>query len=231
MKNKISIIIPAYFEENVTLNTVKNLLSITKDIELIIVYKWEKYGYIKEKLDILWWNIKLIEFNWVSTRAILMNLWAEKSTWDIILFLHNDTILPKNYYDLLSDIDLSKYNYGWFYKQFCPNNFILRINSFITNMRLNFFWSLLWDNSIFVSKYLFFEIWWFPNTSLMEDVEMSKKLKDCWKIFIIKEKTITSSTKFLKNWSLETLIFMWYLRFLYFIWTNTDLLKEKYSRF
>lgn len=231
MKNKISVIIPAYFEEKSTINTVNDLLNISKNIELLIVYKWEKYNYISEQLNKMCLDIKLIEVNGKSTRSIFMNIWAKQSTWDILLFLHNDTILPINYFEVLSILDLSKYNYGWFYKQFYPNNFFLALNSTLTNIRLRLFWSLLWDNSIFISSKLFKKIWWFADLSLMEDVEISKKLKKYWKIFIIKNKTITSSKKFQKNWTIKTIIFMIYLRFLYLLWVDTKLLKEKYSKY
>lgn len=230
LKNKISVIIPAYFEEKTTLDTISSLLKISKEIELIIVYKWEKLDYFNEEVKNFWINIKIVLPEIESNRANFMNLWAEKSRWEILLFLHNDTILPESYFDILSNLDLSKHNYWWFYKKFYPNNLLLKINSFWGNFRLSNFWSLLWDNSIFISKELFNKIWWFPKISLMEDVEISKKLKKYWKIKIIKDFNITSSKKFLKNWTLKTLFFMAYMRFLYFIWIDTKVLKKKYSK-
>jgi hypothetical protein len=159
-----------------------------------------------------------------------MNLWAEKSSWDILLFLHNDTILPQIYFTTLSNLDLRRNNYGWFYKQFYPNNSILRLNSILTNIRLTLFWSLLWDNSIFVSKDLFFRTWWFPEIDLMEDVEFSKLLKLNWSIKIIRDKSITSSRKFQKSGTFKTLFFMSYMRFLHWRWTPSHILKEKYNK-
>lgn len=229
LKNKISVIIPAYFKEKITLNTISSLLKISKEIELIIVYKWEKFDYFNEEIKKFWINIKIILPVTESNRANFMNLWAEKSSWEILIFLHNDTVLPENYFDILSNLYLSEYNYWWFYKKFYPNNLLLKINSFWWNFRLNTFWSLLWDNSIFVSKDLFDKIWWFPKIGLMEDVEISKKLKRYWKRKVIKDFNITSSKKFLKNWTLKTLFFMAYIRFLYLIWTDTEVLKKKYS--
>ncbi|MDP2090446.1 MAG: glycosyltransferase [Candidatus Gracilibacteria bacterium] len=230
MKNKISIIIPAYYDENITIKNVKDLINITKNIELIIVYKGNRFSYLKEKIDIFDIDIKLIEFLGVSTRSKLMNLGAKNTNGDILLFLHNDTILPKSYHEILSNLDITKYNYGGFYKQFLPNNLLLEINSFITNIRVKYFGSLLGDNSIFVTRELFFKIGGFPEISLMEDVEISKKLNKSGKIFIIKNKTITSSVKFLKNGTTKTLIFMLYLRILYKLGVKTELIKEKYSR-
>ncbi|MDD2870429.1 MAG: glycosyltransferase family 2 protein [Candidatus Gracilibacteria bacterium] len=231
MKNKISVIIPAYFEEKSTINTVNDLLNISKNIELLIVYKGEKYNYISEQLNKMCLDIKLIEVNGKSTRSIFMNIGAKQSTGDILLFLHNDTILPINYFEVLSILDLSKYNYGGFYKQFYPNNFFLALNSTLTNIRLRLFGSLLGDNSIFISSKLFKKIGGFADLSLMEDVEISKKLKKYGKIFIIKNKTITSSKKFQKNGTIKTIIFMIYLRFLYLLGVDTKLLKEKYSKY
>jgi hypothetical protein len=48
---------------------------------------------------------------------------------------------------------------------------------------------------------------------------------------IVKEPILTSSRKFQKKWTIKTLLFMQYIRFLYFIWTDTEVLEKKYREF
>jgi len=160
-----------------------------------------------------------------------MNRWAEIANWDILVFLHADTILPEKSFFKLENIDLKKYNYWCFYKQFDPNNFLLELISSVNNLQTKLFWTILWDNWIFISKNKFNKIWWFKNIKLMEDIEISKILKKEWKIFFIKDKIITSSRKFQKKWIIKTFLFMQYIRFLYFIWTDTKILENKYRSF
>ena len=95
---------------------------------------------------------------------------------------------------MLSKLDLSKYNYGCFYKKFKPNNFLLSILEILNNFQ-------------------------------------TKTLKKQGSKKIIKDKIITSSRKFEKKWFFKTIIFMQYIRFLYFIWTDTKILEEKYENF
>lgn len=229
MWNKISIIIPCYKEKNEKiLFIILDLTNKFSNIE-IIISDWSYNLDIKKSLEVFP-NVKYLN-NSKKTRSSWMNLWANTATWDIFLFLHCDTILPEEMKGVLENVDLEKYNYWGFYKKFDKNSFWLTLNSFLTNLKLRYFWSLLWDNSIFISKELFSKIWWFSNISLMEDVNISKKLKKNWKIRIIKYFNITSSRKFSNSWFIKTIIFMQYMRILYLLWTNPDILNKKYLNF
>lgn len=227
--NNISIIIPCYNEEKNILNTINLLLDSEYKNEDIIIVDWSDNKYTKNILSYLP-NIKYFSHK-NSSRASSMNLWAKYSKWNILLFLHADSELSLNSFKLLKNLDLNIYNYGWFYKKFKPNSFILNILSFFNNLNLLIFKNLLWDNAIFVSKNIFKEIWWFKNIRLMEDVEISRKLKNIWKIMIIKEFTLTSSRKFKKKGVIITLLYMQYMRILYFLWVNDDILEKKYIEY
>lgn len=229
IKNKISIIIPCYRENyNIIQFIISDLLNKFNYLE-IIISDWS-YSYEVEKK--IWKYENVIYLNNIKkTRSSGMNLGAKNASWDILLFLHVDTILPQETGTILTNIDLEKYNYWGFYKKFTHNTFWLILNSFFTNYKLKYFWSLLWDNSIFISKELFRKIWGFADISLMEDVEISLKLKKYWKIKVIKIPCKTSSRKFIKNGVVKTIIFMQYIRILYFFWISTDILNEKYRQF
>lgn len=230
IKNKISIIIPSYKDKNNLKKTLNNLLKISINTEIIISdSSWESL-YIKKLIKDNFKNKNIIyqKSSW-QTRSKALNSWAKKASWDILVFLHSDSRLPKNYFEVLSNLDLEIYNYWWFYKKFDSKNLFLKLNAFITNLRLKYFSSLLWDNAIFVEKKLFEKIWWFKDIELMEDVEISKSLKKEWNIFLIKEKTITSPRRFEKYGVLKTLAKMTYIRTLYLFWAKTKYLKNLYK--
>lgn len=230
-QNKISIIIPIYNED---IEILKNIINHIWDFFIaweVIVVDWKYNWKIKNFIDNI--NTGQVSYTYKSlnksTRSSAMNQWARSASGNILLFLHVDTLLPKKSYQILSQLDTKVYNYWWFYKKFSPSDFFLDMNSYITNLRLLVFGSLLWDNAIFITKELFERVSWFPQLDLMEDIEMSKQLKKYWNIKVIKKHVLTSSRKFKKLWTARTLILMSYLRILYFLWASSDNIRKKYE--
>lgn len=231
--NKISVIIPAYREEKSIWKTLEDLQKKGFWKSEIIIIDWSPDdltknivdNYLNKKLNIIYKKLEN------SFRSGSMNKWAEISTWNLLLFLHADTILPENSFEKLEKLNLDEKNYWCFYKKFTPNNIFLELISKVNNFQTKYFWTMLWDNAIFVSKEKFDEIWWFQNIKLMEDIELSKTLKKQGSMEIIKEPLLTSSRKFQKKWAIKTFLFMQYIRFLYFIWTDTKKLEKKYRSF
>lgn len=194
-----------------------------------------------------WWSCiktqKVVERVWAKYvksnlpwRAWAMNYWASFAKWDVLLFLHADTILPKESKYILHNLDLNRFIYWWFYKKFKPTNYLLWLVAFFNNIRSEINWYLLWDNVMFFSKTVFDQVWWFPMKMLMEDIEMSylmkKYVKDNhMKMLLIKFPCVTSSRKFLKSWVLRTLLFMQKIKFLHMIGTDYSKLKYMYKKF
>jgi hypothetical protein len=86
------------------------------------------------------------------------------------------------------------------------------------------------DQAMFVSKSLFERVGGFPEISLMEDVAISKILKNLSAPICLKQRVITSSRRWVEWGVLKTVFLMWRLRWAYFFNVHPDVLAKKYNR-
>ena len=86
------------------------------------------------------------------------------------------------------------------------------------------------DQAIFVRRELFEQLGAYPEIKLMEDIELSKKLKAIGKPACIKQPVITSSRKWEQNGIARTVLLMWRLRLQYFFGASPDKLHAQYYR-
>ncbi|MCK4587008.1 MAG: TIGR04283 family arsenosugar biosynthesis glycosyltransferase [Gammaproteobacteria bacterium] len=177
----------------------------------------------------------------VSTqgRAVQMNAGAKIATGDVLLFLHIDTILPT---DSLSKI-LTSVNWGntqnnsqvekaWgrFDVRLSGSHFMFRIIELLMNWRSRMTGIATGDQAIFVSKELFEHIGGYKEIPLMEDIEISRRLKKISKPVCIQERVIASSRRWEVSGIYRTVFLMWRLRLSY--WLGVDpvrLVKQYYS--
>jgi len=163
-------------------------------------------------------------------RARQMNKGAAAAKGDVLLFLHMDTILPANAQELLSvSFDQANENlWGWFRLKFTNKAFAFAVISASMNTRAALTRVCTGDQTLFVSRKRFTEINGFPEIALMEDVAISKTLRRIDKPTIIPDIVQTSSRRWEKNGILKTVLFMWYLRLLYFFGANPSSLARLY---
>jgi hypothetical protein len=84
------------------------------------------------------------------------------------------------------------------------------------------------DQCIFVDKVFFDDCGQFNNIPLMEDVELSKRLRAYVTPYIPEIKVTTDSRRWEKNGILKTITLMWYLRALYFLGVSPAHLAKRY---
>lgn len=220
----ISVIIPTYNEKELINSTIENLInnSNLNDFEIIVsdsspnddtfnVIVNSKIKYIKSK----------------KGRAVQMNFGVSHAHGDILLFLHVDTLLPSKWDDLIVKSINNGYEYGGFLKQFESGSFLLKVNSWYSNVRLRLFSDLLGDNAIFIQKSVFEKLKGYKKIAIMEDIEISKRLKK-FKIKVINSRVITSARRFEKYGILKTLFLMVRLRILYFLRVDPEKIKTYY---
>jgi len=225
----VSIIIPVH-NESLRLRGVLSHVSemFGSDAEIIIVDASPESSVLKENL-----SVKYIHSN-KAIRSCQMNLGAEKSEAQMLLFLHADTILPESARDKLMNISEGDGQYyGAFYKKFDSNNLFLKVIAFVNNLQLQYQAKFLGDNTFFASRELFNRIGGFPEISLMEDVELShilqkEKKRSQVRCVVIKNKVITSARKFTRNGILKTFLLMQKIRLLYFFGVSPEKLRKMY---
>lgn len=172
-------------------------------------------------------------------RAAQMNAGAKIATGDILLFLHIDTVLsPDSLNNILTSIDCvnGKNNdqeiraWGRFDVRLSGSHFMFRIIEAMMNWRSRITGIATGDQAIFITKELFEHIDGYLEIPLMEDVEISRRLKKISKPVCIQDWVIASSRRWEVAGIYRTVFLMWRLRLSY--WLGVDpvrLVKEYYG--
>ncbi len=162
-------------------------------------------------------------------RAVQMNRGAELATGNIFLFLHIDTVLPKSANELIANLIAERSSvWGWFDLQFDNSSLLFKLISGSMNIRAAFTQVCTGDQTMFITRSLFESIQGFPEIPLMEDVAISKLLRRNSKPKRVSTKVTTSIRRWEQNGVIKTVLFMWWLRLLYFIGTSPIELARRY---
>jgi rSAM/selenodomain-associated transferase 2 len=165
-------------------------------------------------------------------RAKQMNLGAENASGKTLLFLHGDTLLPID--DVSTDelfpfIKQTK-KWGFYPVRLSGKRVFFRIIERMINIRSRLTSVATGDQCIFVDKVFFNTIGQFSNIPLMEDVELSKRLRRYALPCIPRVSVTTDSRRWEKNGVFKTIFLMWYLRSLYFFGVSPTLLVKRYYK-
>ena len=228
---KVSIIIPV-------LNEVKHIEKCITDLQLLQDSEHEVIFVDGGSVDD---TVKLIsQHSWCSIvtsvkgRANQMNTGAGHANGEVLLFLHVDTILPFDAIELiiksfnLSNKSQSK-KWGRFDVRLSGTQRIFRIIEVMMNWRSRLTSVATGDQAIFINRELFEQVGAYPELALMEDIAMSKKLRQITKPVCLKQTVKTSSRRWEEKGILKTVLLMWQLRFLYFIGVSAEQLVKRYN--
>ncbi len=161
-------------------------------------------------------------------RALQMNNGASAASGDVLLFLHADTFLPDNSVQIIADSFHRKNYWGRFDVRLSSNQFVFRLIEKLMNVRSCLTSIATGDQAIFIEKNLFDRVAGFAEIALMEDIEISRRLKKIAKPVCIKQKVITSSRRWENNGVVATVLLMWKLRLYYFFGISPEKLKQLY---
>ena len=161
-------------------------------------------------------------------RAIQMNAGAKKASKDYLLFLHADTRLPEQASrQILKGLDV--HSWGWFDVNFFGNDWLLSIVARCMNLRSRLTGVSTGDQGLFLERSVFFDIDGFDEIPLMEDVAITKRLKNLSRPFCSKARIITSSRRWHENGRLKTILLMWRLRWKYYRGESPETLRRYYQ--
>lgn len=163
-------------------------------------------------------------------RARQMNAGSRVASGDVLLFLHADTTLPTDFFELIAgDFWCSKRGWGRFDVKLSGPATIYRIIESMMNLRSRITGICTGDQAIFVRRELFEETGGFAEIPLMEDIELSKRLKTVTKPFCISSAVVTSSRRWEKQGVARVIVTMWWLRLQYFLGVSAKDLARLYS--
>jgi len=164
-------------------------------------------------------------------RAIQMNNGAKKANSDIICFIHADTIAPNNIDEIiLNALNKSNKQWGFFNIKLNGSIFIFRLIEWFINTRSSLSKVATGDQGIFIKRDTFNKLAGFANIALMEDIELTKRLKKISPPVVIKQHTLlTSSRRWEKHGIVKTVFLMWQLRLRYFLGASPVSLSKQYK--
>jgi rSAM/selenodomain-associated transferase 2 len=161
-------------------------------------------------------------------RALQQNAGANVATGNILVFLHADTTLPENAFSLIASALSAQRVWGRFDVTIASNDSLLRLVATMMNLRSRVSGIATGDQCIFVQREAFIAVGGFPSQPIMEDIEISKRLKRISKPVCLSECVITSARRWQKYGVLRTIMLMWWLRFAYAIGVPPTRLETLY---
>ncbi|MBF0470889.1 MAG: TIGR04283 family arsenosugar biosynthesis glycosyltransferase [Gammaproteobacteria bacterium] len=162
-------------------------------------------------------------------RARQMNLGAAHARGELLLFLHADSRLPENYLQLLVAATAGRQQcWGRFNVRLSGEKWLFRVIETMMNWRSRLSGICTGDQAIFLSAPLWQRCGGFPQQPLMEDIELSRRLKRYGSPLAIRPPLVTSSRRWEENGTLRTIVLMWRLRLLYFFGVSAETLSRQY---
>jgi rSAM/selenodomain-associated transferase 2 len=201
---KISVIIPVLNEEN-SLGRTLSHLSPGEFEELIIVD-----GKSEDKTVTIAKDFTDKVFVTDRGRGRQMNEGAKRAGGDILLFLHADTLLPKDAFSMIrSVLEDERVSAGTFFLGIDHPSITFRFIEWGANLRSSFTRIPYGDQGLFLRKEVFEGIGGFAEIPLMEDIEIAKRLKKGGEIIFVKEPVLTSPRRWLKEGAVYTTLRDW----------------------
>jgi len=161
-------------------------------------------------------------------RARQMNIGAKCLDTDIVLFLHVDTRLPEEAMDALREQANGRLQWGRFDVRIDDGHWAFRMIETAMNLRSSLTGICTGDQCIFVSKPLFDQSGGFAPIALMEDIELSRRLKKQCAPVVLPYRVLTSSRRWRHFGIARTIVLMWWLRLAYWLGVKPDRLTRWY---
>jgi len=149
-------------------------------------------------------------------RASVMNFGAGKADGNILLFLHSDCTLPDKGFSMirgvLGDPCVAA---GAFYLNIANPQFRFRIIESVTNIRARATSLIYGDQGMFLRREVFKRIGGFADIPLMEDIEISGRLRKEGRVVFVRPPIVSSPRRWLNEGIIYTTMRDWLMAFSY----------------
>jgi rSAM/selenodomain-associated transferase 2 len=223
MPPPLSIIVPVLNEERQIVSILQSLQALRAEgAELIVVD-----GSSRDRSVALAQPLADAVLPCPPGRATQMNLGARHAQSPRLLFLHADTRLPQNASALIAQA-LQSAAWGRFDVHIEGRSRWLPVVAQMMNWRSHLSGIATGDQALFMTREAFDAVQGFAEQPLMEDIEMSKRLKRLGRPACLREKVITSGRRWDERGALRTIVLMWRLRWAYWRGTPAAQLAKLY---
>jgi rSAM/selenodomain-associated transferase 2 len=162
-------------------------------------------------------------------RARQMNAGAAVASGDVLLFLHADTRLPDGAIQLI-DAALADGRHVWgrFDVAFDLRSLTMDATAFGMNLRSRLSGIATGDQALFMTRAAFDRVGGFPDQPLMEDVEITSRLRRRSRPACICRPVLTSARRWQSRGPWRTILQMWRLRLAYWFGASPADLARQY---
>ncbi len=153
---------------------------------------------------------------------------AAQAEGDVLLFLHADTRLPRNFRSEIERLVSEGVAWGRFDVRFDQGGPLLRLIARLISLRSRWTRVATGDQAIFVVREVFERVGGFRESLLFEDIDLCRRLKRAGRMGIPASPVVTSSRRWRQGGTLRTTLLMWTLKSLYLCGVSAERLARFY---
>jgi rSAM/selenodomain-associated transferase 2 len=162
-------------------------------------------------------------------RATQMNAGAARARTGLLLFLHADTALPNGALDAIEAATRgTSLAWGRFDVSLDSPRRVLRLVAAMMNLRSRISGIATGDQALFMTREAYQQVNGFAPIALMEDVDISRRLKRLARPCCLHLKVTTSARRWESRGVWRTIFLMWQLRLEFFLGASPDVLARRY---
>ncbi|PIQ53155.1 MAG: glycosyl transferase [Comamonadaceae bacterium CG12_big_fil_rev_8_21_14_0_65_59_15] len=162
-------------------------------------------------------------------RALQMNAGAKQASGDVLLFLHADTCLPADADSLITQALASGAAvWGRFDVRIAGRSRWLRVIAALMNARSRWTGIATGDQAMFMTRAAFEATGGFACQPLMEDIELSVRLRQLSRPACLRAQVVTSGRRWETRGVWRTMGLMWWLRLAYWCGAAPQRLAQRY---
>lgn len=163
-------------------------------------------------------------------RALQMNVGVLRARGEILLFLHADSRPPEAVDGLIIDgLKRTGRSWGRFDVSIDGRHPLLRLVENLMNARSRLTGIATGDQGIFVTRSLFAAAGGYLNIPLMEDIDLSGRLKRYGPPLCFRHRIVTSGRRWEERGVVRTILLMWRLRLAYWLGADPRRLAMRYG--
>jgi len=208
----LSIVVPVLGEARNLERLLPELRDLTPEPEVLIVDGGSSDD--TEAVVARWPSARLVAS--ARGRAVQMNTGAAQAAGDVLLFLHADTRLPPGFAEAIERVlGDQRVVGGRFDVRFDNPAWPFRMIAALMNLRSRLSGIFTGDQAIFVRRTAFEALGGYAPIPLMEDIELTRRLRRLGRVACLRRRVTTSARKWERDGIARTIGLMWALRFLY----------------
>lgn len=162
-------------------------------------------------------------------RGAQMNAGAAASGAEVYLFLHADTALPQDADLCVLQAMGAGADWGRFDVRIASALPLLRVVAALMNLRSRVSGIATGDQAMFVRAKVFHALGGFADIALMEDIELSRRLRSRSRPACLQARVLTSGRRWESRGVWRTIWLMWRLRAAYFLGADPSRLAQAYG--